>query len=299
VIVSLLAPAKINLGIEILGRRADGYHEIRTIFATVSLCDRLRVRHAPKTTLYFEGAEVADRDNLVLAAVELVRTRHPDLSPAIDLRKRIPVAAGLGGASSDAAATLVACDRLLGIGASPETLHASALQLGSDVPFFLTGGLAIARGRGELIEALPSPPRTFAVIVAPRLLIPAKTKRMYGSLLPRDFSNGDTIERLARTGIAAHPRGVLPNAFNRALYEIAPWLEELPATLIQLGAIHAGLSGAGPAHYGLVRELDVARQIASTLRTSFQDRAAVHVVRLLPRGMLVAVEADEPNWSRV
>jgi 4-diphosphocytidyl-2C-methyl-D-erythritol kinase len=153
------APAKLNLGLEVVGRRADGYHDLATIFLTVSLFDELSVASAPGTSIGLEcyGSDLPPQENLVWRAAEAMQHAAPGNGALLRLEKRIPIAAGLGGASSDAAATLLALRELWQAGASDDMLAKIALKLGSDVPFLLRGGCALGRGRGEELFPLPQP----------------------------------------------------------------------------------------------------------------------------------------------
>jgi 4-diphosphocytidyl-2-C-methyl-D-erythritol kinase len=288
-IVRALAPAKINLGLEILGRRDDGYHEIRTILAAVSLFDRLLVGSGAEPSFSVDRSELAGDDNLVVRAVNLLRERHPDLTPSIAMRKRIPIASGLGGASSDAVATLLACDLCYGLGSSKTALLEDAARIGSDVPFFLTGGLALSSGRGESIMPLSAPPRLDAVIVAPRLTIPSKTATLYGSLRPVDFTDGRRVESQAQSGLRSIDGELLTNAFERPLYDNFPSLQSIPQILRKHGATAVGLSGAGPAHYALESDPEKARWMASLIREELDGAANVHKVRLISRGIMISI----------
>jgi 4-diphosphocytidyl-2C-methyl-D-erythritol kinase len=153
------APAKLNLGLEVLGRRADGYHDLATIFLTVSLFDELSVSSEAGTSLGLEcrGTDLPPQENLVWRAAEAMQQVAPDRGALLKLEKRIPVAAGLGGASSDAAATLLALRELWQADVTEDALAAMALELGSDVPFLLRGGCALGGGRGEELQQLPLP----------------------------------------------------------------------------------------------------------------------------------------------
>ena len=158
-VIRLQAPAKINLTLEVLGRRADGYHEVRTVLAAVDIADELELSEADGLALTVEpeGA-VPVEDNLVLRAAALLRDAAPaGAGAAIVLHKRIPVAGGLGGGSSDAAAALLGLRRLWDLDLSDRTLAELAALLGADVPFFLRGGTALAAGRGEQLTVLPQP----------------------------------------------------------------------------------------------------------------------------------------------
>jgi 4-diphosphocytidyl-2-C-methyl-D-erythritol kinase len=287
--VRALAPAKLNLGLEVLGRRPDGYHEIRTILVAVSIFDQLRSERALELFISVEGADLDERHNLVRTAAETLQDHCPGTPARIALRKRIPVASGLGGASADAAATLLVLDRLHGLKLSPAELHKTAAGLGSDVPFFLHGGLALASGRGERIESLPNVKPAYAVIVSPNLTIPNKTATLYGLLRASDFSDG------SRAGVVAEAlgRGELPppelleNAFTRALYDRFEDLQSLPATMRRCGARTVALTGAGPSHYALFDDLDEAHQVATRLRYALTANAKVHCARFPVPGVLL------------
>jgi len=170
--LTIEAPAKINLTLEILRKRDDGYHEIASVMQAVSLCDTLTFELASDTTLDCDDATLATEDNLALKAAHLL-SAHTGYSGGvrIGLVKGIPVAAGLGGGSSDAAATLVALNNLWNLGLPLAELSLMAASVGSDVPFFLHGGVAMVSGRGELVRPLPAIGVDWAVIVTPAITV--------------------------------------------------------------------------------------------------------------------------------
>ena len=190
-----------------------------------------------------------------MRALHLLRdeTNHPG-GARIHLRKQIPAAAGLGGASSDAAAALVGGRELWRQNVSDAELHDLAARLGSDVPFFLRGGCAVGRGRGDLLEPLPLPADLWFVVVVPDVRIPAKTASLYARLSPDDFSDGSRIAAQAarlKAGLAPDMT-LMANAFARPLYAMVPELAALPDIMRDAGAESVAISGAGPAHYALV-----------------------------------------------
>ena len=275
------APAKLNLGLEVLGRRDDGFHEIATIFLTIDLADRLTLSPAADLELSCDDDALATEDNLAVRALRLLRdeTNHPG-GARIDIRKRIPAAAGLGGASSDAAAALLAGRELWRQDVSDARLHDLAARLGSDVPFFLRGGCALGRGRGELLEPLPLPADGLFIVVVPDVTIPAKTASLYARLRPEDFSDGSRITSQAarlRAGLVPDAT-LLGNAFARSLYAMVPELAVLPEIMGAAGAESVAISGAGPAHFTVVTEVARAVQIAGRLREQLRDRDRVFVV---------------------
>ncbi|MCD6032966.1 MAG: ispE [Thermomicrobiales bacterium] len=281
------APAKLNLGLEVIGRRDDGFHEIATIFLTIDLYDRLTLSPSADLELSCDDDALPGEDNLALRALQLLRdqTNHPG-GARLHLRKRIPAAAGLGGASSDAAAVLLAGRELWQLDVSDTRLHDLAAQLGSDVPFFLRGGCAIGRGRGDLLEPLPlrEDASRWLVVVVPDVRIPAKTANLYARLSEEDFSDGSSIAAQAarlRSGLVPDAT-LLGNAFARPLYAMVPELAALPDIMRDAGAASVAISGAGPAHYAVVINAAQAERVAARLRERLGDRAQVIVARPAP-----------------
>ncbi|MFQ5880590.1 MAG: 4-(cytidine 5'-diphospho)-2-C-methyl-D-erythritol kinase, partial [Dehalococcoidia bacterium] len=216
----LYAPAKINWTLEVLGRPDSyrGYHEIRTVLQTIDLADVIEVWPAADLRLEVIGPHQASEDDLVLKAARLLQEESGHRGGAlIRLTKRIPVAAGLGGGSSDAAAVLRGLSQLWGLGWGSERLAAIAAVVSSDATFFLYGGTALAQGRGERIAPLPDVPPTRLVLVVPPWSLPDKTARMYQGLVEGDFSDGSRTQRLVRRLQKGEPPADsdLCNAFQR------------------------------------------------------------------------------------
>jgi 4-diphosphocytidyl-2-C-methyl-D-erythritol kinase len=276
------APAKLNLGLEVIGRRDDGFHEIATIFLTIDHYDRVSLSPADDLELSCGDDALAGTENLALRALELLRdeTNHPG-GATIHLRKRIPTAAGLGGASSDAAAALLGGRELWQLDLSDAELHDLAARLGSDVPFFLRGGCAIGRGRGNHLQLLPVPAHLWFVVVVPDIVIPAKTASLYARLSVEDFSDGSRVAaQAARLASGRDPDPTqLGNAFAHPLYAIVPELATLPVVMRDAGAEAVAISGAGPAHYAVVTDAPRAERIAERIRELLGDRARVFVAR--------------------
>ena len=185
------AYAKLNLTLEVLGRRPDGYHEITSVLQTVSLADVLSFRPAPTLSLRCSDPTLVSEDNLALRAARLLgETTGCTQGAEVTLEKHIPVASGLGGGSADAAAALWALDRLWDLRLPETQLSTLAARLGSDVPFFLQGGTALAQGRGERVTQLPPAPEAWFLVVRPPLEIPTKTATLYGMLDQRHWTKG-------------------------------------------------------------------------------------------------------------
>ena len=243
------AYAKINLTLEVLGRRDDGFHDIATVLQTVSLADELTFE--PDEALLVEGdmQGIPKEENLVLRAAEALRGAYGASGGAkITLTKRIPIAAGLGGGSADAGAALAGLSRLWGLAPSRDDLLPLAAGLGSDVPFFLYGGTALAEGRGEIVTPLPAMDEAWFVLATPPIDLPRKTATLFGSLGPEDFTKGQATRDLA--GALEAGKAVKPSAYHNTFDEVAdhafPGLSEYRRRFKEAGAAPVHLSGAGP-----------------------------------------------------
>ncbi|MBN2369240.1 MAG: 4-(cytidine 5'-diphospho)-2-C-methyl-D-erythritol kinase [Vicinamibacteria bacterium] len=289
--------AKINLGIEVLGSRQDGYHELRTLFQTISLHDdiELRRRRAPGVVLRCEHPLIPrDETNLaVRAARDLMR--HAGLPGGVEIRltKRIPVAGGLGGGSSDAAAVLMALDRLFELDLGPARLHAFARRLGADVPFFLLGGTALGLGRGDEVYPLEKQLRAEVVVIdMGRPVSTAAVFRRLGAQLTLK-ENGYTIFRFVSSdwGDRASFR-ILTNELERSALEEAPDLADtvrrVRRILVGEGALFAGMSGSGSSCFGLFIERAAARRAVKATRAA---GFAAH------RGRTVTLGGFRRTWS--
>jgi len=281
--VSTLAPAKVNWTLEVLGRRPDGYHEVRTVLQTVALCDRVRVSPAADLALALTGpvgqagaplAGMPAPENLAYRAARLLRDQagRRALGARIELEKAIPADAGLGGGSSDAAATLRALDRLWGLGLPPGELARLGAQLGSDVPFFLFGGTALGRGRGDEVTPLPDVLSRRLLLVVPRRRPARKTAAMYAHLRPDHFSGGEASERLAaalREGTAPADDDVC-NTFEGIAGEVLPEAAAAAERCRGLG-LRPHLAGSGPAQFVLLRPDTESAPLREALSTAGFD----------------------------
>ena len=279
-----LAPAKLNLSLEVVGRRPDGSHELATVFQTVALHDELTFEPAEELTLEVDDALLATEQNLVVrAARRLQEAVGRQLGARIRLTKRIPVAGGLGGGSSDAAAALRGLRRLWRLEIEDGELAMLAAGLGADVPFLLAGGTALAGGIGDRLEPVPALAGWWAVLYTPPYEVADKTVRAYRALRATDFSDGSATRALAvtlRDG-RAPDLATLPNAFERAADELFPGLAEHRARILAAGAPWARLSGAGPTLFTLVAARAEAQSIAVRLPEG-TAWAVPTVDRLLP-----------------
>jgi 4-diphosphocytidyl-2-C-methyl-D-erythritol kinase len=274
--------AKVNLSLEILGKRADGFHELASLVHTVNLGDDLRVEPADELLTRVEGLAIDPETNLVARAAELLSLTLQDRRGAeLSLLKRIPAAAGLGGGSSDAAATLAALNALWGARLSPAQLMPLAAQLGSDVPFFLRGGAALMSGRGEALGPLPPRIGQWLVLLVPTHDVQDKTRRLYASLQTADFTSGELTNRAARrltAGEALEP-SELVNGFERTARDVFPGLPEIWEQAERLCQRKFFLSGAGPALFALAASRADAREQVALLARLGGAAYAVRTVK--------------------
>lgn len=277
------ASAKINLSLEVIGRRGDGYHDVATVLHEIDIADRMAFRMADSLRLICEAPPSAQEDNLALKAARLLQRRTGcSLGAEITLEKGIPVASGLGGGSSNAAATLQALNGLWDLGLSNERLLGLAAELGSDVPFFLSGGCALGEGRGEVVTPLPHMTDWWAVVLVPPMRETDKTGRMYSLVTEEDFSDGSVTLRLAqrlKAGSASlDDVATGRNAFERAADMAFPGLDSYRQTFLDAGAPFVRLCGSGPALYSLFDSREVGESVGDQLRRGGHEARLARLV---------------------
>jgi len=267
--VRIPAYAKVNLRLDVLGRRADGYHELRTIFQAISLHDTLvlETKREPGIDLCIAGnpklAREPGQDNLVFRAIdELGREIGLTQGVRAVLTKRIPVGRGLGGGSSDAAAALLGLLRLTGKRVAGVRLLEIASGLGADVPFFLHGGRALGIGRGSEIYPLPDATRRHVLVISPHdIAVP--TKDAYQWLSEELTNREDPTKLMGFCALCWSPQGgALSNDFEAAVFPRYPRLGEIKRELLQQGAAEASLAGSGSAVFGVYQHPAKARRAA-------------------------------------
>ncbi|HYU19310.1 MAG TPA: 4-(cytidine 5'-diphospho)-2-C-methyl-D-erythritol kinase [Chloroflexota bacterium] len=253
--VRVRAYAKINLALEVLGRREDGFHEIVSVVQTISLHDVVECRPASEVRVQIDPPlEIALERNLAERAAELVRAASGRRDGAtLHIKRKIPLSAGLGGGSSDAAAALRGLNRLWRSGLRHAQLHGLAQLLGSDVPLFLVGGAVLVRGRGERLEPLPRLPTLWVALACPPCSSSEKTRALYDALRPEDMTDGRRTLSLAdrlRSG-EVPALGYAPNTFDRPAAQLYPGFEALRRRLSRAAGTALQLTGAGPSLYAL------------------------------------------------
>lgn len=279
------APAKINLTLDVVGKRDDGYHDVEMIMTTVDLADRIQLTLIEEDQIRIEvniGHVPSDKHNLAYQAAKVLKDRYSIKSGvSMYIHKNIPVSAGLAGGSTDAAAVLRGLNEMWSLGLSLEELAEIGLTIGSDIPFCVHGGTAIARGRGEKLSFLPSPPPCWVVLANPPLGV--STKDIYQRLNLQEMDHPDTIgmvqaiEEQDFQGICQR----LENVMETATFQLAPEVKNIKQRLIQFGAEGTVMSGSGPTVFSLTSNETKAYRLYNGLK-GFMDR--VFVVRLLGNG---------------
>ncbi|WP_280772199.1 4-(cytidine 5'-diphospho)-2-C-methyl-D-erythritol kinase [Salipaludibacillus daqingensis] len=276
------APAKINLTLDVVGKRDDGYHDVEMIMTTVDLADRIQLMLIEEDQIQVEvniGHVPNDKHNLAYQAARLLKDQFSIKSGVkIYIHKNIPVSAGLAGGSTDAAAVLRGLNDMWSLGLSLEELAEIGLKIGSDVPFCVHGGTAVARGRGEILSFLPSPPPCWVVLAKPPKGV--STKSIYQRLNLEGMKHPDT-EGMIQAIEEHHFQGIcqrLENVMETATFELAPEVKNIKQRLIQFGAEGTVMSGSGPTVFSLTSSESKAYRLYNGLK-GFMDN--VFVVRLL------------------
>lgn len=271
------ARAKINLALDVCRRLENGYHEVRMVMQTVDIYDELEFqkRKDPDIILSVNSRDYLGdlENNLIFRAAKLMKQRYNiQHGVEIRLRKNIPVAAGMAGGSTDAAATMLAMNEMYDLGLSREQLMEQAVGLGADIPFCIMGGTALAEGIGEKLSPLPAPPSATLLIVKPSIMV--STQWVYGQLRLDMLERHPDIDGMIRAleqedlkGIADRMENVMETVTEREY----PIITDIKRMMMGNGAVNALMSGSGPSIFGVYLEEDAARAAAvyidQTLRT--------------------------------
>lgn len=277
------APAKINLSLDVLHKREDGYHEVEMIMTMVDLADRIEMQELPRDTIIISsqaGYIPLDEKNLAFQAARLIKDKYEVKQGVyIHLDKKIPVAAGLAGGSSDAAAALRGLNRLWKLDIPEQELQKLGAQLGSDVPFCIRGGTAVARGRGERLEPIESPPQCWVVLAKPPINV--STSEIYGKLAAKEIKHHPSTSAILET-IRDKDFDRLCDSLGNVLEEVTldlyPEVRHLKECMQRLGADGVLMSGSGPTVFGLVSKEAKVPRIYNGLRGFCKD---VYAVRML------------------
>lgn len=276
------APAKINLSLDILGKRNDGFHEVEMIMTTVDLSDRVELYMLENNEIKvsLESRYVPnDERNLAFKAASVMKNRYCITQGVhIKMVKNIPVSAGLGGGSSDAAAVLRGLNRLWKLDLSLEELAQLGLEIGTDVPFCVMNSTAFVKGRGEIIEELPPPPPCWIVLAKPDLGISTKTVFQNVAVEKLTHPNTEEIVQALMNGDFKQLCNNLGNSLESITFDMYPEVQRMKDKMLQVGATNVMMSGSGPTVYSLVKKEAKAQRIYNGLRGFCSE---VYKVRVL------------------
>ncbi|ABS20415.1 4-(cytidine 5'-diphospho)-2-C-methyl-D-erythritol kinase [Bacillus cytotoxicus] len=276
------APAKINLSLDVLGKRQDGYHEVKMIMTTIDLADRLEL-----TELTEDRIEIVshnryvpdDQRNLAYQAAKLLKEKYQvKQGVSIAIEKTIPVAAGLAGGSSDAAATLRGLNKIWNLGLTMDELAELGAEIGSDVSFCVYGGTAIATGRGEKIEHIKTPPSCWVILAKPHIGV--STADVYGNLKLNRVTHPD-VDQMAEAINRGDYQGIcnaVGNVLEDVTFAMHPEVARIKTRMKRFGADAVLMSGSGPTVFGLVHHDSRMHRIYNGLKGFCEQ---VYAVRLL------------------
>ncbi len=290
------AYAKINLGLDVVGRLPNGYHEVKMIMQTVDIFDELTLERAESgiTVTADTGELPTDENNLIYKAAKLMMGEFPiEGGVRIYLRKNIPIAAGMAGGSTDAAAAMKGMNELFGLGASGEELMKLGVRIGADVPYCIMGGTALAEGIGEKLTALSSPPDCLLVVAKPEISV--STKYVYEHLDAADYSHPDidgmvgAIEEGSLNGIVRR----LENVLESVTAEEYPVVTAIKKVMTESGALGSLMSGSGPTVFGIFDNLQMAESAVHRIGKEERLAKQVFLTRFVNRGEICTEQQGE------
>lgn len=276
------APAKINLGLDILGKRPDGLHELAMVMASIDLADRLYLEEIPENKILIETNKAflpTDKKNHVYEALELVKERFEiKKGLRVKIHKEIPVAAGLGGGSTDSAAALRAVNRLWDLGLTIEELAALGAEVGSDVPYCVYGQTSLVEGFGEKVTPIASMPQCWVVVVKPRMSV--STRTIFAQIVMEDLYHPDIEALVSAIEDNDYQKMTenLGNSMEVVTIKKHPIIQQLKDRMLRYGADAAMMSGSGPTVYALCHKYSRAKHVFNALK-GFCDE--VYLVRTL------------------
>ncbi|MGN0358092.1 MAG: 4-(cytidine 5'-diphospho)-2-C-methyl-D-erythritol kinase [Blautia sp.] len=273
----LRALAKINLGLDVIRKREDGYHEVRMIMQTINMYDQIEIdiKEEPGISITTNLPFIpTNENNLVYKAAKLLMDEfHIEKGITVELQKFIPVAAGMAGGSSDAAATMIGMNRLFGLGLTVRQLMERSVSIGADVPYCLLRGTALAEGIGEKLRPLPPCPNCYVLIGKPSISV--STKFVYEKLDAGNIEEHPDIDRILE-GLQWHNLNKISENMGNVLESVTipayPIIEEIKNHMKEHGAVNAMMSGSGPTVFGLFDDKMVAERACEALRESHLAR---------------------------
>lgn len=269
--LELKALGKINLGLDVLGRRENGYHDVRMVMQTVYLYDRIIMKKSKtpgirlETNLYYLPV---NENNLAYQAAQMLMYEfHIEEGVSIQLDKHIPVAAGMAGGSSNAAAVLFGMNRMFSLGLSQKELMERGVKLGADVPYCIMRGTVLAEGIGEILTPLSPMPKCYVLIAKPAISV--STKMVYEKLDSHEIEDHPDIDGILaglKAGDLKKVAGSMGNVLERVTVDAYPVIDQIKKMMIKEGALNAMMSGSGPTVFGIFEEKATARKAADAIR---------------------------------
>lgn len=269
--LELKALGKINLGLDVLGRRENGYHDVRMVMQTVYLYDRIIMKKSKtpgirlETNLYYLPV---NENNLAYQAAQMLMDEfHMEEGVSIQLDKHIPVAAGMAGGSSNAAAVLFGMNRMFSLGLSQKELMERGVKLGADVPYCIMRGTVLAEGIGEILTPLSPMPKCYVLIAKPAISV--STKMVYEKLDSHEIEDHPDIDGILaglKAGDLKKVAGSMGNVLERVTVDAYPVIDQIKKMMIKEGALNAMMSGSGPTVFGIFEEKVTARKAADAIR---------------------------------
>lgn len=283
--IRLEAPAKINLGLDVLRKRDDGYHEVRMIMQTISLKDEILLEKTEEPGIYLrtnlKGLPTDERNLAYRAAGLLMGEFEIDKGLRIELNKTIPAAAGMAGGSSDAAAVLLGVNRLFDLGLGKRELMERGVSIGADVPYCILGGAALAEGIGEILTPLPSLPPCRILVAKPS--VDVSTGFIYSSLRLEKVNCHPDIDGMMEAIRNQDLLGIcsrMGNVLETVTVSMHPVIGEIKAVMKREGALNALMSGSGPSVFGVFKEVEKAEAAKERLEAEF-DKLQVFLAEIL------------------
>lgn len=269
--LELKALGKINLGLDVLGRRENGYHDVRMVMQTVYLYDRIIMKKSKtpgirlETNLYYLPV---NENNLAYQAAQMLMDEfHIEEGVSIQLDKHIPVAAGMAGGSSNAAAVLFGMNRMFSLGLSQKERMERGVKLGADVPYCIMRGTVLAEGIGEILTPLSPMPKCYVLIAKPAISV--STKMVYEKLDSHEIEDHPDIDGILaglKAGDLKKVAGSMGNVLERVTVDAYPVIDQIKKMMIKEGALNAMMSGSGPTVFGIFEEKATARKAADAIR---------------------------------
>ncbi len=280
--VRVRAHGKINLGLDVLRKREDGYHEVRMIMQQVGLYDNIEIKRLGMCTDGERYIEIetnlkylpVNENNLAYKAAQMLMDEfNIKESISIKIRKMIPVAAGMAGGSADAAAVLKGVNRLFNLGISTKQLMKRGVKLGADIPYCIIGGTAVAEGMGEILTPIKKMPSCYIVLAKPGISI--STRLIYGNLKIDEIENHPDIDGIIEhinNGNLHGMANLMGNVLEKVAMDDYPIVKEIKKTMMELGAINSIMSGSGPTVFGIFDDVVIAKNAYNVLKSSSNCR---------------------------